>query len=357
MKINFEKIEKEFKEVEHSLSLPEVVKDRAKYKELAQKYSQMKELVELFGREKKLAEEKEQLKKMLGEESQSGQMKELVENELEEVGKKLGEAREEIENKIFESKEPERDLIIEIRAAAGGEESSLFASDLFKMYSKYAESNGWKIEILSSHPTEIGGLKEIIFSVKGKRAFTCLKFESGVHRVQRVPATESGGRVHTSTVTVAVLVEPKEVELKINQDDLRIDTYRSSGAGGQHVNVTDSAVRISHIPTGVVVSCQDERSQIKNRAKAMRVLKAKIMEKKIEEEVSKVSRLRRTQVGTGERSEKIRTYNFGERRVTDHRINLTVYKLEQILEGGLDEVVKGLIKAEREKIYENKGLV
>jgi peptide chain release factor 1 len=225
------------------------------------------------------------------------------------------------------------------------------------MYSKYAEKNGWKIEVLSSHLTEIGGFKEIVFSLKGKKAFSRLKFESGVHRVQRVPATESGGRIHTSTVTVAVLVEPKEVELKISPDDLKIDTYRASGAGGQHVNVTDSAVRMTHLPTGVVVSCQDERSQIKNRAKALRVLKAKIMEKKMEEEASKVSKLRKTQVGSGQRSEKIRTYNFGEKRVTDHRINFTIYKLDQILEGNLDEIVGQLINAERKKIYENKGLV
>ncbi len=357
MQVDLEKLSKELKEIEHSLSLPDTLKERNRYKKLAQRYSYLKSLIELVEQKNKYEKEKMQLEEMLAEKGQAEQMKELAQAELDEIGPKIENIERDIENKLFEENEPERDLIIEIRAAAGGEESGLFASSLFKMYSKYAEKNDWKTEVLSVHPTEIGGLKEAVFSVKGRKAFSCLKFESGVHRVQRVPVTESGGRIHTSTVTVAVLIEPKEVELKISPDDLKIDTYRASGAGGQHVNVTDSAVRITHIPTGVVVACQDERSQIKNRAKAMRVLKAKIMEKKMEEEASKVSRLRKNQVGTGERSEKIRTYNFNEKRVTDHRINFTIYKLEQVLEGNLDEVVGALVKAERKKIYENKGLV
>jgi peptide chain release factor 1 len=355
MEIDLQKLKKEYQKIEHALSLPETLADRARYKKLAKRYSYLKVLIDLGDKREKFKEEKEQLKEMLEEETD--QMKELAQSELEELNRKAALLEKKIENKLFEENEPERDLIIEIRAAAGGEESSLFAGDLYKMYSKYAEKNGWKIEVLSSHLTEIGGFKEIVFSLKGKKAFSRLKFESGVHRVQRVPTTESGGRIHTSTVTVAVLVEPKEVELKISPDDLKIDTYRASGAGGQHVNVTDSAVRMTHLPTGVVVSCQDERSQIKNRAKALRVLKAKIMEKKIEEEASKVSKLRKTQVGSGQRSEKIRTYNFGEKRVTDHRINFTIYKLDQVLEGNLDEIVGQLINAERKKIYENKGLV
>ncbi|MCF7916638.1 MAG: peptide chain release factor 1 [Candidatus Omnitrophica bacterium] len=356
MLVDLEKLKKEYSQIEQKLSLPDILNDRARYKKLAKRYSYLKDLVELIQKEENLKKEKTQLKEMVAEE-EAEQMKELAQSELEEINKKIENITKEIENKLFEANEPERDVIIEIRAAAGGEESSLFANDLFKMYSKYAEKNNWTIEVLSSNLTEIGGLKEIVFSVRGKKSFSRLKFESGVHRVQRVPATESGGRIHTSTVTVAVLIEPKEVELKISPDDLKIDTYRASGAGGQHVNVTDSAVRMTHVPTGVVVSCQDERSQIKNRAKALRVLKAKIMEKKMEEEASKVSKLRKTQVGSGQRSEKIRTYNFGEKRVTDHRINLTVYKLDQILEGNLDEVVNPLVKAERKKIYENKGLV
>ncbi len=357
MQVDFEKLKREFQEIEDSLSQPDTLKNRNRYKKLAQRYAYLKDLIELISQQKKYSREKEELKEMLEEENQKGQMKELAQSELEDIDKKIASLEKKIEDKLFEESQPERDLIIEIRAAAGGEESSLFAAALFKMYSKYAEKNNWKIEVLSSHPTEIGGLKEMVFSVKGRRVFSCLRFESGVHRVQRVPVTESGGRIHTSTVTVAVLIEPKEVELKINPEDLRIDTYRASGAGGQHVNVTDSAVRITHTPTAVTVSCQDERSQIKNRAKAMRVLKAKIMEKKMAQEASKISKLRKTQVGTGERSEKIRTYNFGEKRVTDHRIKFTIYKLDQILEGDLDAVVDQLTKEERKKIYENKGLV
>lgn len=357
MKVNLQKLEQEFKEIEESLFCPDVVKDRNRYKKLTQKYSYLKDLIELIRQKNKLGREKKQVQDMLQEKEHSDEMIELAQSELEEIKVKIEKIEKEIENRLFEESEPERDLIIEIRAAAGGEESSLFASSLFNMYLKFAEKKGWKTEVLSSHPTEIGGFKEVVFSIKGQRAFSGLKFESGVHRVQRVPVTESGGRIHTSTVTVAVLIEPKEVELKINPDDLKIDTYRASGAGGQHVNVTDSAVRITHIPSGIIVSCQDERSQIKNKAKAIRVLKAKIMEKKMEEEASKISKLRKTQVGSGERSEKIRTYNFGEKRVTDHRINFTIYKLEQVLEGDLGEVVEALIKEERKKIYESKGLV
>ncbi len=356
MQVDLQKLREEYKQIERSLSLPDTIKNRNRYKKLAKRYSYLKDLIQLSQQKRKLSEEKKQLEEML-EEGQTGQMEELVQSELEEISQKAKGLEKEINNKLFEESEPERDLIIEIRAAAGGEESSLFASDLFKMYSKYAEKNGWQSEVLSSHPTEIGGLKEIIFSIKGKKAFPRLKFESGVHRVQRVPLTESGGRIHTSTVTVAVLIEPKEVELKISPDDLKIDTYRSSGAGGQHVNVTDSAVRMTHLPTGIVIACQDERSQIKNRAKALRVLKAKIMEKKMEEEASKISKLRKTQVGSGQRSEKIRTYNFGEKRVTDHRINFTIYKLDQVLEGNIDEIIDELTKEERKKIYESKGLV
>jgi peptide chain release factor 1 len=225
------------------------------------------------------------------------------------------------------------------------------------MYSKYVEKNGWKLEVLDSSPTDIRGFKEIIFSVSGKGAYSHLKFESGVHRVQRVPTTEASGRIHTSTVTVAVLIEPKEVELNINPSDLKIDTFRASGAGGQHVNRTDSAVRITHIPTGIIVSCQDERSQGKNKEKAMRVLGARLLEKIEREAQDKVTSARRVQIGTGERNEKIRTYNFPERRISDHRINFTIYRLEQVLEGDLDEIIEQLIKAERKKIYEAKGLV
>ncbi|MFA7294242.1 MAG: peptide chain release factor 1, partial [Candidatus Omnitrophota bacterium] len=248
-----------------------------------------------------------------------------------------------------EDKDAGRACIIEIRQGTGGDEAGLFAADLYRMYSKYADNKGWILEPMLASTNEAGGIKEITFSVKGKDAFRCLKFESGVHRVQRVPTTEAQGRIHTSTATVAVLVEPEEVDLVIEPKDLRIDTYRSSGPGGQHMQKTDSAVRITHIPTGTVVACQDERSQIKNKAKAMRVLRARILETKIEAEAKRLSSARKTQIGTGDRSEKIRTYNFPDRRVTDHRINFTSHQLEAILEGQMDELTEALLKAEEEK--------
>ncbi|MBD3264248.1 MAG: peptide chain release factor 1 [Candidatus Omnitrophica bacterium] len=355
--INLDKIRDEYNKVSRQLSSDDILQDREKYANLAKRFSYLEKLLDLLNERDSYLKQKEHIQRVAHDTGEEEEVRALAREEWTTLDEKLKKINKKIEDKIFEESEPEYDLIIEIRAAAGGEESALFAASLFKMYSKYAERNGWKTEVLSSNPTEIGGFKEIIFSLKGKEAYTHLKFESGVHRVQRVPVTESGGRIHTSTVTVAVLIEPKEVELKLNSDDLRIETYRSSGAGGQHVNVTDSAVRITHLPTGIVVACQDERSQIKNREKAMRVLKARIMEKMLKDEVKKMTRLRRIQVGTGERSEKIRTYNFPERRVTDHRINLTIYRLEAVLEGDLDEVVDELIGEERKKIYEKRGLV
>ncbi len=354
--INFQKLQAEYAELSQRLSSPEVINDRDNYAKLAKRFSYLEKIINLFKAKENYLKEEEHLKEIVSDSKESPEMRSLAQEELRQLAEKIKVIAEEIEDKIFEDEEVDRDIIIEIRSAAGGEEAALFAASLFKMYSKYAELKAWKLEVLSSHPTEIGGFKEIDFSIKGKGAFGNLKFESGVHRVQRVPVTESGGRIHTSTVTVAVLIEPKEVELKLNPEDLKIDTFRASGAGGQHVNVTDSAVRMTHLPTGIIVSCQDERSQIKNRAKALRVIKARIMEKMMREEVEKQSQSRRIQVGTGDRSEKIRTYNFPERRVTDHRINLALYRLEEILEGDLDEVVKQLIKEERKKIYESKGL-
>jgi peptide chain release factor 1 len=354
--VDLKKLKQEYEKLSGELSNPELFKDRDKYSKAAKRFAYLEKIINLSKEYDSFLQEKEHLTKIASDSKETEEMRDLARQELEELRKKLKKTEQEIENKVFEESAVERDIIIEIRPAAGGDESSLFSASLFKMYSRYAEKNKWKLEVLSSQPTEIGGFKDLSFSVKGKGAFGHLKFESGVHRVQRVPVTESGGRIHTSTVTVAVLVEPKEVELKINPEDLRIDTYRSSGAGGQHVNVTDSAVRMTHLPTGVVVACQDERSQIKNRAKALRVLKARLMEKMIWDEANKMSQARRLQVGTGDRSEKIRTYNFPERRVTDHRINFTLYKLEAVLEGDLDAVVSELIKAERKKIYEAKGL-
>ncbi len=350
------KLKEEYAQISQQLSSKVVLNDREKYAKLAKRFSHLEKIIKLLDKRDEYLKEQEHAMSVISDLSEDQEMRNLAGEELNRLKVKLEEINQQIENKVFTENEPEHDIIIEIRSAAGGNESALFAATLFKMYSKYAERNGWKVEVLSSSPTEIGGFKEVIFSVRGKGAYGNLKFESGVHRVQRVPVTESGGRTHTSTVTVVVLIEPKEVELNINPDDLKVDTFRSSGAGGQHVNVTDSAVRMTHLPTGVVVTCQDERSQIKNRAKALRVIKAKIMEKILENEANKISQNRRTQVGTGDRSEKIRTYNFSERRVTDHRINFTIYRLEEILEGDLDEVVSRLTKEERKKIYEAKGL-
>jgi peptide chain release factor 1 len=354
--INFEKLKEEYKKISSQLSSQEVLSDREKYAKLAKKFAYLEKIIKLIEKREDWLKEIEHLRGIIADGAEAAEMRSLAQEELSQLEEQLKSIDEEIEDKVFTAQTPERDIIIEIRSAAGGEEAALFCASLFKMYSRYAEGKRWKLEVLSSSPTEIGGFKEIIFSVKGLGAYSHLKFESGVHRVQRVPVTESGGRIHTSTATVAVLVEPKEVEIKINPDDLKIDTFRSSGAGGQHVNVTDSAVRITHLPTGIVVSCQDERSQIKNREKALRVIKARLMESKVRQERDKITTTRRTQIGTGERSEKIRTYNFSERRVTDHRINLTLYRLEAVLEGDLDEITKKLIKEERQKIYEAKGL-
>ena len=355
--INFEKLREEYEELSKQLSLKESLKDREKYAQLARRFSYLEKIIQLAKTRESYLREKEHLLHILSSKGEEQEMKNLAQEELKSLEEKLRLIDEDIEDRIFEESELDHDVIIEIRAAAGGEESALFVADLFKMYSKYVEKNGWKLEVLDSSPTDIRGFKEIIFSVSGKGAYSHLKFESGVHRVQRVPTTEASGRINTSTVTVAVLIEPKEVELNINPSDLKIDTFRASGAGGQHVNRTDSAVRITHIPTGIIVSCQDERSQGKNKEKAMRVLGARLLEKIEREAQDKVTSARRVQIGTGERSEKIRTYNFPERRISDHRINFTIYRLEQVLEGDLDEIIEQLIKAERKKIYEAKGLV
>ena len=354
--VDFKKLKEEYEQISKRLSLPEIYKNKEEYQKLSKRFSFLEKVVSLINERDVLLKEKQDLEKLLSSQYEDEQMKVLAAQELSEIEEKIKKVEEKIEEKLFEDIEEERDIIVEIRSAAGGEEAALFAGDLFRMYSRYAEKKGWRIEILSSHPTELGGFKEIIFSVKGKGCFSHFKFESGVHRVQRIPVTESGGRIHTSTATVAVLVEPQEIELKINPDELKIETFRASGHGGQHVNRTDSAVRITHLPSGIVVSCQDERSQIKNREKAMRVLKARLLDKLERERTLKVTHQRKVQIGTGERSEKIRTYNFPERRVTDHRINLTVYRLNEILEGDLDILVDPLRKEEKKKIYETKGL-
>ncbi|MFH1397712.1 MAG: peptide chain release factor 1 [Candidatus Omnitrophota bacterium] len=344
-----EKIEARYQEIEHLLATPEILGDSEQLNRLAKELSDLKDPVYLYREYKKLIEDTDGLENML---------KEKHDNEFVELAKKeladLKSNKQTLEAKIKEvlkgeDKDAGRDVIVEIRQGTGGLEAALFAADLYRMYTKYAAIKSWSVEAMSGHPTELGGFKEIAFSVKGRDAFRRLKFESGVHRVQRVPNTEAQGRIHTSTATVVVLVEPKEVELVINPNDLRIDTYRSSGPGGQHMQKSDSAVRITHLPTGTVVACQDERSQLKNKNKAMRILSAKLLDMKQQAEVKKMSEERKSQIGTGDRSEKIRTYNFPDRRVTDHRVNLTSYQLESILEGDLDEFFEALLKAAEEK--------
>jgi peptide chain release factor 1 len=288
------------------------------------------------------------------EEKLDPEMKELVKIELEE----LTEKKEKLEEKIrilLLPKDPndEKNVIVEVRGAAGGDEAALFAADLYRMYTRYAERQGWKVEVLEANTTGLGGFKEVVFSIQGKGAYSRLKFESGAHRVQRVPSTESGGRIHTSTSTVAVLPEAEEVEIEIHDKDLRIDTFCSSGPGGQSVNTTKSAVRITHLPTGIVVSCQDEKSQNSNKEKAMRVLRARLYDMKQQEEQAKLAQTRKSAVGTGDRSERIRTYNFPQSRVTDHRIGLTLHKLDSILDGDLDEVIEALINHEQAELLKN----
>ncbi len=307
----------------------------------------MSELVEKVKRYMKVLEDIGACEELMEKEKEEG-TESYLKRELNNLKEERGKLEEEIKVLLL-GKDPrnEKDVIMEIRAGAGGEEASLFAADLFRMYTRYAEKKGWKVEVLGSSESDMEGFKEVIFEIKGKGAFSKLKFESGVHRVQRIPVTESGGRIHTSTATVAVLPEAEEVEVKIDPNDLKIETFRASGPGGQHVNVTDSAVRITHLPTGMVVQCQEERSQIQNREKAMRVLRARLYEKLMEEQAKKLAEERRQQVGTGDRSERVRTYNFPQNRVTDHRIGLTVHNLEEFLDGEIDEVIEALAAAER----------
>jgi peptide chain release factor 1 len=334
---HLQEVEKRYENIEKILSDPRISpSDIHRY---SKERFEISEIVETYREYKKHLDEIDRNKVLLGD-------KELGELAREEISV-LEERRGIIEEKLrflLLPKDPNdnKNVFLEIRAGTGGEEAALFASDLFRMYSRYAERNGWKVEIMNMSETGIGGFKEVIVAIEGKNVYSRLKHESGVHRVQRVPTTEAGGRIHTSTATVVALAEPDDVEVTVDEKDLRIDTYRASGPGGQHVNKTDSAIRITHVPTGIVVQCQDERSQHKNRAKAMRILKTKLYEAEEKKRQSEISSMRRTMVGSGDRSEKIRTYNFSQSRVTDHRIGLTLYKLEEILDGDLDELIQAL---------------
>jgi len=340
-------------EIEKLLSDPEVLSDSNRTQVLSKEYKEIADMIQSFeaykATEKEIRETKE-----LRQISEDDEMREMAEKELERLEKQREEFRYSILYYLV-PKDPswKSTCIVEIRAAAGGEESAIFAADLFRMYTKYIEKKKLRYELLSSRPSDLEGFKEIIFSVEGESAFRYFRFESGVHRVQRVPVTEAAGRLHTSTVTIAVLPEPTEIELKIDPQDLKIDVFRAGGHGGQHVNVTDSAVRITHLPTGVVVSCQDERSQLKNKNKAMKILRARILEIKKEEERKKVGAQRRSQIGTGDRAEKIRTYNYPQNRITDHRITLSVHNLPEIMEGALDYIIHPLETAEIIKSLES----
>jgi peptide chain release factor 1 len=335
-------VEKRYMELEGMMSDPQLVGQQREYKKVAKERSDLEEIVVCYREWRKVEQEIADNRLLMDENDEA--MRELVKEELAS----LRERKEALETKLkflILPKDPNdaKNVIVEIRAGTGGDEAALFAAELSRMYSRYAESRGWRVELMSSNPTGLGGYKEIILSIEGQGAYSRLKFEGGVHRVQRVPVTEGSGRIHTSAVTVAVLPEADEVELVIDPKEIRIDVFRSSGPGGQSVNTTDSAVRITHIPTGIVISCQDEKSQHKNRAKGMKILRARLLEKKQDEQASEIAATRKSMVGSGDRSERIRTYNFPQGRLTDHRINLTIYQLERVMEGQIDEVVEALI--------------
>ena len=342
-----EKVEERFESVNEMLCGPDVVADMEKYKKLMRELKNLTPVVEKFREYKKTKETLDEAKLILEDSSQDKDFREMVEEEYLEAKENIVAIEDELKILLL-PKDPndDKNVIVEIRGGAGGEEASLFAGVLYRMYSMYAETKGWKTEIMSANETELGGFKEVSFMIEGEGAFSRFKFESGVHRVQRVPETESQGRIHTSTVTVAVLPEAEDVDIEINPADLQIDTFRSSGAGGQHINKTESAIRITHIPTGTVVECQDERSQHKNKDKAMKILRSRILDEERRKQNDAIAGERKSQVGSGDRSERIRTYNYPQGRISDHRIGLTLYRLESMLNGDIDELIDSLITAD-----------
>ncbi|MBQ7957705.1 MAG: peptide chain release factor 1 [Clostridia bacterium] len=342
-----EKVEERYETVNEMLCDPDVVADIEKYKKLMREMKTLTPVVEKFREYKKTKETIDEAKMILEDSSQDKDFREMVEEEYIEAKENITVIEDELKILLL-PKDPndDKNVIVEIRGGAGGEEASLFAGVLYRMYSMYAETKGWKTEIMSANETELGGFKEVSFMIEGEGAFSRFKFESGVHRVQRVPETESQGRIHTSTVTVAVLPEAEDVDIEINPADLQIDTFRSSGAGGQHINKTESAIRITHIPTGTVVECQDERSQHKNKDKAMKILRSRILDEERRKQNDAIAGERKSQVGSGDRSERIRTYNYPQGRISDHRIGLTLYRLESMLNGDIDELIDSLITAD-----------
>ena len=347
-------VERRYEELERLVGDPAVIADRRRYVALAKERAQLEETVATWRERQRVVRDVEEHRELLREKDE--ELRELARGELPALEARVAELDAALKRLLL-PKDPndERNTVLEIRAGTGGEEASLFAAELFRMYSRYAERQGWRVEVLSSNPTGLGGFKEVIGLVQGKGAFSRLKFEGGVHRVQRVPVTETQGRIHTSAVTVAVLPEAEDVEVELDDKDLRIDVFRSSGPGGQSVNTTDSAVRVTHLPTGLVVTCQDEKSQHKNKAKALKILRARLLEHAREEQQSEIAASRRAMVGSGDRSEKIRTYNFPQSRVTDHRVSLTLHTLERVLDGDLDSIVDALVTRQQAEALRAAG--
>ena len=340
-------IEERYIEILHMLSDPAVVSDQKEFTKLMKEQSDIAPIVEAYRKYKKAKQTEEESLEMLDTESDE-ELRELAKEDLSGAKKEIEELEQEIKVLLLPKDEnDDKNVVVEIRAGAGGDEAALFASELYRMYNRYAERNGWKAELVSVNEMGIGGMKEVVFMINGKGAYSKLKYESGVHRVQRVPVTESGGRIHTSTATVAVMPEAEDVDIEIDMNDCKFDVFRASGNGGQCVNTTDSAVRLTHIPTGIVISCQDEKSQLKNKDKALKVLKARLYDLELQKKQAAESAQRRSQIGTGDRSEKIKTYNFPQGRVTDHRIGFTSYRLESILDGDLFELIDNCIAADQ----------
>lgn len=350
-------VKEKYDEIGKELQNPEVISNNIQYKKLMREYKNLTPVVEKFNEYCKQQNAFVEAQEILNDTSADKELKKMAQEQYEEAKLKIERISEELKVLLLpQDPNDNKNVIVEIRGGAGGEEAMLFASSLFRMYSMYAEKKNWKIEIIASNVRELGGIKEISFLLSGNGAYSRLKFESGVHRVQRVPETEASGRIHTSTATVAVLPEAEEIDVEIAPTDLQIDTFRASGAGGQHINKTESAIRITHLPTGIVVECQDERSQHKNKDKAMKLLRSKLYKKKCEEQNKEIADTRKAQVGSGDRSERIRTYNYPQGRVTDHRIGLTLYKLNAILDGDIDEIVDQLIAfSQAEKLKQSDG--